>query len=276
MADGISVLEKVIAIVKMVAQQEVLPRYQQVSRQQKADGSSFTEADLAAQEVLLRELRKIYPVAAMGEEMSEQMQREQWMAGDAGLWNVDPIDGTSNFINGLPYFAISVALMKQGRSVLGVVYDPVTNEMFYAERNKGAFLNGKRLPIKRSFAALPSAIANVDLKRLDRKLAEKIAGNPPYASQRNYGACALEWCYTAAGFFDLYLHGGQKPWDYAAGALILEEAGGNMCGFDQDSYWMGSPWQRSVIAALDPRLFAQWRDWVRACQAQNVSNNIIE
>lgn len=267
-------LKKVIAVVKMVAEQEVLPRYPQVSRQQKADGSSFTEADLAAQEVLIRELRKIHPVAAMGEEMTTQMQHEQWLAGDDGLWNVDPIDGTSNFISGLPYFAISVALMKQGKSILGVVYNPVTNEMFYAEKNKGAYLNDKRLPIKKSSATLTSAIANVDLKRLDRKFAEKIAGNPPYASQRNYGACALEWCYTAAGFFDLYLHGGQKPWDYAAGALILEEAGGNMCGFEQDSYWAGSPWQRSVIAALDPLLFSQWRDWVRACQARNMSNRI--
>ncbi len=209
MADGINVLDKVISVVNMVARQEVLPHYLQVTRQQKADGSSFTEADLAAQEVLLRELHKIYPVAAMGEEMSEKMQREQWMAGDAGLWSVDPIDGTSNFINGLPYFAISVALMKQGRSVLGVIYNPVTNEMFYAEKDKGAYLNGKRLPVKKSFVSLSSAIANVDLKRLGRNMAKEIAGNPPYASQRNYGACALEWCYTAAGFFDLYLHGGQ-------------------------------------------------------------------
>lgn len=276
MEDGIDVLDKVIAAVNMVARQEILPQYLQVTRQQKADGSSFTEADLAAQEVLLRELHKINPVAAMGEEMTEKEHCEQWMAGDAGLWNVDPIDGTSNFINGIPYFAISVGLMKQGRSVLGVVYNPVTNEMFYAEKGKGAYLNGKRLPIKKSFASLSNAIANVDLKRLDRKLAKKIAGNPPYASQRNYGACSLEWCYTAAGFFDLYLHGGQKPWDYAAGALILEEAGGYMCGFDQDNYWSGSPWQRSVIAALDPLLFSQWRDWVRTCQAQNVTNNIID
>ena len=97
-------------------------------------------------------------------------------------------------------------------------------------------------------------------------MASKVAANPPYASQRNYGACALEWCYTAAGYFDLYLHGGQKPWDYAAGCLILEEAGGHKCGFNQDEYWTGEPWRRSVIAALDPDLFAQWRDWVREHQ----------
>lgn len=259
-------LNAVITLVKEVSRQEIMPRYNQVARQIKADGSCFTEADIAAQTVLLRELPKIYPGAIMGEEMSEQEQEQQWLAGDDGLWSVDPIDGTSNFLNALPYFAVSVALMRHGRTVLGVVYNPVTDEMFYAEKGKGAYLNGKLLPIKKSGSKLSSAIANVDLKRLDRDFAAKIASNPPYASQRNYGACALEWCYTAAGYFDLYLHGGQKPWDYAAGCLILEEAGGHMCGFHQDEYWAGEPWRRSVIAALDPELFVLWRDWVRVHQ----------
>ena len=256
-------LEKVITVVKEVAQQVIMPRYLQVDRQLKSDGSFFTEADVAAQNALLDALQKIYPAAAMGEEMSKQAQEEQWVKGQAGLWSIDPIDGTSNFLNGLPYFAISVALMEQGRSVLGVIYNPVADEMFYATKGGGAFLNGIALPIKRYVPTLSSAMANVDLKRLDRKFAARVAAYPPFASQRNYGACALEWCYTAAGYFDLYLHGGQKPWDYAAGSLILEEAGGKMCGFDQDDYWAGSPWQRSVIAALDPGLFTQWRDWVR-------------
>ncbi len=124
-------------------------------------------------------------------------------------------------------------------------------------------MNGTVLPLKKHAPPLSSAMANVDLKRLDRKFAAKVASFPPFASQRNFGACALEWCYTAAGYFDLYLHGGQKPWDYAAGSLILAEAGGNMCGFEHDDYWASPPWHRSVIAALDPALFAQWRDWVR-------------
>ena len=257
-------LDAVIAVVKKVAHEEIMPRYLQVAREFKPDGSFFTEADLIAQEVLLRELQKIYPCAQLGEEMLEQVQREQWAAGDVGLWSVDPIDGTSNFLNGLPYFAISVALMQQGKSILGVVYNPITNEMFYAKKGCGAYLNGNLLPINQHVPILSRAIAHIDLKRLDRKLVEKIAANPPYSSQRSYGASALEWCYTAAGYFDLYLHGGQKPWDYAAGCLILEEAGGHMCGLDQDDYWAGLPWQRSVIASLDQALFIQWRDWVRA------------
>lgn len=257
-------LKQVIAVVQEVAHEEIMPRYMQVVRQRKADGSLFTEADLVAQEVLLDKLQKIYPVAIIGEEMSTEQQRAQWEAGDAGLWSVDPIDGTSNFFNGLPYFGVSVALMRNGKSILGVVYNPVTKELFYAEKGIGAYLNGIRLPLRKRETHLRNAIANVDFKRLNRKLAETIAAHPPYASQRNYGACTLEWCYTAASYFDLYLHGGQKPWDYAAGCLILEEAGGSMCSFDQDDYWAGSPWQRSVIAALDPVLFRQWRDWVRA------------
>ena len=134
-------IDAVIAAVKAVAQQEILPRYMKVARQRKADGSLFTEADLATQETLSRELRKIYPGPVVGEEMTENEQVAHWREGDAGLWCMDPIDGTSNFVNGLPYFAVSVALMQHGRSVLGVVYNPVADEMFYAEKGRGAFLN---------------------------------------------------------------------------------------------------------------------------------------
>ncbi len=257
-------LEAVVATVKAVAQREILPRYLRVARQRKADGSLFTEADVITQEALSRELQKIFPGPVVGEEMTEREQFDRWREGEGGLWCMDPIDGTSNFVNGLPYFAVSVALMREGRSVLGVVYNPVADEMFYAEQGRGAYLNGEKLPIKEYVPPLRSAIANVDLKRLSRKLAERICAARPFSSQRNYGSCSLEWCYVAAGRFDLYLHGGQKLWDYAAGCLILEEAGGHMCGFDQDDFWAEPIWQRSVIAALDRGLFIQWRDWVRA------------
>ncbi len=257
-------LDEVIAVVRQVAREEIMPRFLRVERQIKADGSFFTEADMAAQVALLDALQKICPAAVMGEEMTQQEQEAQWLAGDAGLWSVDPIDGTSNFLNGLPYFAVSVAYMQHGRGVLGVIYNPFTDEMFYAEKDKGAYLNGKPLPINKYVPKMSGAMANIDLKRLTPELAAIVASRPPFASQRNYGACALEWCYVAAGYLDLYLHGGQKPWDYAAGSLVLREAGGHMCGFDQDDYWDGSPWVRSVIAANDHELFLQWRDWVRS------------
>ena len=137
------VLDEVIAVVREVARKEIMPRYLRVVRQVKADGSCFTEADISAQAALLDALQNIHPGAMIGEEMSEKEQQTQWLRGMSGetegLWSVDPVDGTSNFLNGLPYFAISVAWMKRGKSVLGVVYNPATDEMFYAEKGHGAF-----------------------------------------------------------------------------------------------------------------------------------------
>lgn len=259
-------LEAVIAVVKEVARKEIMPRYLKVAHQRKSDGSLFTEADIAAQEFLSERLRAIHPGPIVAEEMSREQQAEQWLAGAEGLWCVDPIDGTSNFVNGLPYFAVSVALMLHGRSVLGVVYDPVAEEVFYAEQGRGAYLNGEKLPIKERAPQLRNAMAGVDLKRLTPRLAQQLGSSPPYSSQRNYGASTLEWCYTAAGRFDVYLHGGQKLWDYAAGSLILEQAGGFLCCLDADDFWAGPLWQRSVIAALDRALFERWKAWIREMQ----------
>ena len=257
-------MDHVIDVVRRVAAEEVMPRYLKVAHQRKSDGSLFTEADLAAQDALLHLLPKIQPVPIVGEEMTQEQQAERWLAGEEGLWCVDPIDGTSNFVNGLPYFAVSVALMRKGHSVLGVVYDPVADELFCAERGGGSYLNGERLPIKEHVPQLRNAMAEVDFKRLPESLAMALAVSPPYSSQRNYGASTLEWCYLAAGRFDVYLHGGQKLWDYAAGALILEEAGGFMCTLTHDDFWADKLWQRSVLAARDTRLFDTWKHWVRA------------
>ena len=258
-----TLLSQVSDAVRRVAAEEVMPRYLKVAHSAKADGSLCTEADLAAQEALRHALQAIEMLPMVGEEMSDQDHAAQWLAGDAGLWCVDPIDGTSNFVNGLPYFAISVALMRGGKSVLGVVYDPVADELFHAERSGGAYLNTRRLPLRTDVPTLRKAMANVDFKRLERTLSSQLVSAPPYMSQRNYGAGTLEWCYLAAGRFDLYLHGGQKLWDYAAGALILEEAGGLACTLDQDDFHAGPLWKRSIIAARSPALFSQWRDWVR-------------
>lgn len=258
-------LQSVLATIKSVAQDEIMPRYLRVARQQKGDGSLFTEADVAAQTALVSGLRRVLDCPVLGEEMTVAEQETLWRESSAnGLWCIDPIDGTSNFVNGLPYFAVSVGLVREGRSILGAVYDPVANEMFYAEKGQGAFLDGVRLPIKTHVPPLRHAMAAVDLKRLNRELASEIAAAPPFSSQRNYGASALDWCYTAAGRFDLYLHGGQKLWDYIAGALILEEAGGSICTFTHDDFWQDDLWKRPAIAALDSGLFHEWKDWVRS------------
>jgi myo-inositol-1(or 4)-monophosphatase len=257
-------LERVIAVVKRVTAEEVMPRFLRAMQQRKADGSLFTDADVAAQDALSTALREIRLLPVVGEEMTEMQQAQCWSQGDSGLWCIDPIDGTSNFVHGVPNFAVSVALMQQGRSVLGVVYQPIGDEVFYAERGGGAYLNGQRLPLRASSSRLRGALAGVDFKRVPTHLASALAAAPPYSSQRNFGSGTLEWCYAAAGRLDLYLHGGQKLWDYAAGWLIHDEAGGSACTLTHDDFWADDLWQRSVIAALDPTLFAQWRDWIRA------------
>ena len=161
-----------------------------------------------------------------------------------------------------PFFAVSVALVRNGRTVLGVVYDPHSDEAYYASAGGGAFMNGTPLPIKLPPASLNRCMAGIDLKRIDRQLAGRLALEHPFASQRNLGASTLDWCYVAAGRMHIYLHGGQKMWDYAAGYLILEEAGGAVCGLNGADFLAGDPWCRSALAAQTPELLAQWRAWV--------------
>ncbi len=256
-------LEAVIAVVKEAARTEVMPRFMRVKQQRKADRSVYTEADLAAQEMLVRRLAEISGLPIIAEEMTETEQVEKWLAADGDVWCVDPIDGTSNFVNGLPYFAVSVALLHAGRPRLGVILDPCSGELFYAEKGKGAFMNEVRLPLKTQVPELKNAIAGIDFKRLPEDLRRRLAIEMPFASQRNFGASVLEWCYAAAGRYDVYLHGGQKLWDYAAGSLILSEAGGHMCSFDHDDFWAAPLWKRPVIGALNLGLFEQWKNWLR-------------
>ncbi len=255
----------VTQVVREVAAQVVMPRYLQVVREHKADGTIFTEVDIAAQRALVERLQRLRPQAVIGEEeMGEAEQRRLWDAGGDGLWVVDPIDGTTNFVAGLPFFAISVAYFIEGRAVVGVVYDPATREMFAASRGGGVTMNGLKLPLRPPAASLAECVAGVDFKRIPKKLGDDLATRPPYYSQRNFGCSTLEWAYVAAGRLDLLLHGGQKLWDYAAGRLILEEAGGRMCTLRQDDFDADDLWKRSVIAAVDSRLFSDWRDWIRA------------
>lgn len=256
-------LAKVIALVREVARAEIIPRYLRVAHTHKNDGSLFTEADEATQKALVSALPDIIQSPVLGEEMTEAEQRAAWAQGDDGLWCIDPIDGTSNFVAGIPYFAVSIAWMKNGRRELGVVYDPVANECFYAARGGGAFLDGEPLPIRTPVSDLRRAMAGIEPKRLPKSLIARLVAEPPYASLRNFGASALDWCYTAAGRFDIYVHGKQKLWDYAAGALILEEAGGRLACLE-GAFDEGDIWERSVVASAKPALFEQWQDWLAA------------
>ncbi|NTV95906.1 MAG: inositol monophosphatase [Thiobacillus sp.] len=257
-------LAAVIEAVRAVGRDEVMPRYLKVAHARKDDGSLFTEADLAAQKALIERLQAIAPYPVLGEEMDDAAHKRLWDEGSDGLWCVDPIDGTTNFVSGMPFFAMSIALMKQGRPVLGVVYDPQADECFYAETGAGAFVDGDRLPLKTAPERFERSIAGVDFKRIPRALAGRLAAEHPYSSQRNLGASTLDWCYLAAGRLHVYLHGGQKLWDYAAGVLILEEAGGRVTCLEGGDFWSGEPWTRSAVAGVTPGLHEQWRAWLAA------------
>jgi myo-inositol-1(or 4)-monophosphatase len=225
-------LDASVAVVREVAQREIIPRFLRVSHgQRKDDGSLCSEADLAAQHFLIGRLTEIRPCPIIGEEMTPAVQRPVGRRQQRrhGLWCIDPIDGTTNFINGLPCFAVSIAWMKARRARLAVTYNPITDEMFYAREGNGAYLNGRRLPLRQVTADITRAVGRVDFKRIPKGLADRIAVSPPFYSQRNFGSSTLDWCNLAAGRLDLYLHGGQMLWDYAAGSLILREAGGKMC-----------------------------------------------
>lgn len=251
-----------IEALRHIADTEVMPRYQCVLHDRKADGSLFTEADLVAQRALERLLPEIYPCPVLGEEMDEAQQHRLWTEHDM-LWCVDPIDGTSNFVHGIPYFGLSAALLQGGRTLLGCVYDPNRQEAFSAQKGVGAWLNQQVLMVEpKPDRLLGHAMAAVDFKRLPKPLVTRLTTDPPYASQRNFGACTLEWCYVAAQRVGVLLHGGQKLWDYAAGALILEEAGGFYRSLDGQPWWQGEPWTRSVLAAGQQSLFQSWRTWL--------------
>jgi fructose-1,6-bisphosphatase/inositol monophosphatase family enzyme len=266
MAATLPALDAVVDAVHEVARVVLLPRFRGAThaRFAKPDGSFSTEADHAAQAALEERLSAIADVPIVGEEMKHAHQLAAWKEGGGGVWVVDPVDGTTNFASGIPYFAVSVAYMVDGRSRLGVIHNPVSGETFRAESGAGAWLGGERLPLRTTELDLADSVAAIEEKRLPRALALRAVDAPPFHSMRNFGAGVLHWCELAAGRMDVFLNGGQELWDYAAGYLMLQEAGGFMCMIGDDDFFAGEGLRRSVIAARTPRLFEQWKAWVRA------------
>jgi myo-inositol-1(or 4)-monophosphatase len=172
------------------------------------------------------------------------------------------VDGTKNFSEGVPFFAVSVALVDGVRPAFGLVYDPVADEAFAALRGEGAWLNGEPLAVPPEAPPLSDALAEVSLRRDSARLRAALKKRPPYARRITRGSSALSWCHLAAARVDVMLHSGQKMWDYAAGALVLAEAGGCLAAVEQADFWSADPWRRSVVAARSPALLAEWRGWV--------------
>jgi len=243
-----------------IANEEIIPRFERASINFKNDGSIVTETDLAVQRRLQDFLAKLTPdIPFLGEEMSAEKQNQLIASSASGLWCLDPLDGTSNYASGIPFFAISLALLKNNQPVLGIIYDPMRKEYFMAEQNKGAWLNDEQLQCNDDGRQLNKSMAVVDFKRLPATLATELATQPPFASQRSFGSVALDWCWLAANRYHVYLHGKQKSWDYAAGCLILREAGGFACTLEGERVDDGSLTARSAVASNSSRLFSQWK-----------------
>ncbi|MGD2118938.1 MAG: inositol monophosphatase family protein [Chromatiales bacterium] len=256
-------LDQLTELVRNAAAQHLLPYFGHTTREYKADRSVVTEADLAMQQHLQSEFQRHWPqFQLLAEEMTREQQLAQLQSPESGLWIVDPLDGTSNFAAGIPYFSVSVAFYMKGDVQLALVYDPVRDEMFAAAAGQGAQLNGEPLQQQSTPASLARSIAVVDFKRLSPEMATRLAMRPPYGSQRSFGSVALDWCWLAANRFHVYLHGRQNIWDYAAGEMIFSETGGQSISLDGDAVFRPSIEPRSAVAAYDAGLFAEWSDWL--------------
>jgi len=259
MTYSLTVLKNIII---SAAQEELLPRFALVERQHKRDGSVLTEADLAVQSRIAAQLLQQWPETVfLGEEMTAAEQTKL-LASSQPVWCLDPLDGTSNFAAGIPYFCISLALLQQGEVLLGMVYDPVRDECFTASREQGAQLNGEPLQVQQTSLELGQTTALIDFKRLDKALATRLVTQIPYASQRSFGSVALDWCWLAAGRCHVYLHGRSNIWDYAAGNFIFDAAGGYSTTLDGEAVFTHALTPRSSVAAVDQSLFSAWTEWL--------------
>jgi len=254
-----TILDAITAMLVPACQQELVQRFRQIGFEYKADGSLVTEADLAMQAHMQQALAMAWPeFGFLAEEMRLEQQQALLSRPGSGLWCLDPLDGTSNYAMGIPYFATSLALIKDGQVVMGVVYDPLRDECFSAIRGEGAWLNGQPLCLHDKEYPSQAALAIIDFKRLPPALAASLVTDPPYKSQRSFGSVALDWCWMAAGRSHVYLHGQQNIWDYAAGQLVFEEAGGYSSTLQGEAVFSHKLEARSAVAALNKPLFDNW------------------
>jgi myo-inositol-1(or 4)-monophosphatase len=198
----------------------------------KGPANFVSAADHRAEEILRAELAKARPgYGFLGEEGGRHEGTDK-----THTFIVDPLDGTTNFLHGIPHFAISIALTREGTVVAGLIYNPANDEFFTAERGKGAFFNDRRIRVaaRKRLAdavvccALPH-LGRGDLAQFRREFAavqDKVAG------LRRFGAAALDLAYIAAGRFDAYWERNLSPWDFAAGVLMVREAGGYVTDLD--------------------------------------------
>ena len=199
----------------------------------KGPRNFVTAADRRAEAIVREELAKARPdYGFLGEETGAHPGTDQ-----ANRWIVDPLDGTTNFLHGIPQFAVSIALERSGAIVAAVTYNPANDDLFVAERGKGAFLNDRRIRVA-GRKRLDEAVVSCGLPHvgrggdLDLARAEIMAAQQSFAGLRRFGAATLDLAWVAAGRFDAFWERDLSPWDMAAGILLIREAGGFVSDLD--------------------------------------------
>ena len=187
----------------------------QVSKKSPSD--FVTNSDLKVEKIIIEELKKARPnYSFISEENGIKRNKD-----DSNTWIIDPIDGTINFLHGIPHFAISIALESNNEIVSGLIFDPIKDEMFYAEKNSGAFLNNQRIRVSNKNKLNDCLFA----------IGGKITNELNFTNRRS-GSAALDLAYVAAGRYDGYFQKNLNLWDIAAGIIIVQEAGGIIKDFN--------------------------------------------
>ena len=211
----------------------------------KGEINIVTDIDKKAENIIVNTIRKAYPSHNFLAEEETYTKRNLDFT-----WIIDPLDGTTNFLHGYPVFCVSIALEYKGKFLIGVVYDPTRNELFYAEKGKGAFLNKKKIHtsgVNNIKKALLSTGFAYDVKRtLNNNINNFAKFIKASQAVRRAGSAAIDLCYVACGRFDGFWELGLHPWDSAAASLIIEEAGGKVTQFDGSKY---SIYDKEILAS---------------------------
>ncbi len=229
---------------------------EQLQVSQKGPSDFVSAADLRAERTLRTELQKARPKFGFLLEEGGEVKGED----GHHRWIIDPIDGTTNFLHGIPHFAISIGLEMDGEMIAGLIFNPIADEMYYAEKGKGAFLNDKRIRVSARASMIDSLIATgipfhgrPGHKPFVKQL-ERVMGH--VAGVRRMGAASLDLAYVAAGRCDGFWETGLQPWDIAAGILLVREAGGYITEIDGGKNVLGS----GNVLAANPKLHKQFLD----------------
>ena len=230
---------------------QAMDRLDRIQVEEKAPNDFVSSVDRAAEDAIAELLRRAYPDhAILGEERGAAGPQAA-----AQTWIVDPLDGTLNYLCGIPHFAVSIAAQRGRHIEHGVIVDPVRNEEWVASRGAGAYLNGKRIRVsgvrRLSDAVLATGLPPGARGRLDEYMASLRGFMEECRSVRRQGSAALDLAYTAAGRVDGFVEMGLSPWDVAAGALLVREAGGFVGDLQGGDAWL----ETGDIVAANPKCF---------------------